>query len=187
MINLFAYAVVELLLLWVLWLFPFARQRVTTPKRQSNVLAPESKWGIALEMAGVACAWFWWPNTPVPGLARILSSMLLAPIGVVFGWLAVRHLGKQLRILAGLYPDHELIRTGPYAVVRHPVYASFFLMMLATGLLFARWPMLLAAIVLYIVGTEIRIRAEEGLLRARFGEEFEAYRRKVPAYLPFVR
>ena len=105
----------------------------------------------------------------------------------MFGWLSVRHLGKQLRILAGLYADHELIRTGPYAIVRHPVYASLFLMTLATGLLFARWPLLLLSIALYIAGTEIRIRAEEGLLRARFGEEFEEYRRQVPAYLPFLR
>jgi protein-S-isoprenylcysteine O-methyltransferase Ste14 len=47
--------------------------------------------------------------------------------------------------------------------------------------------MLLLSIALYIAGTEIRIHAEEGLLRARFGEKFEAYRRSVPAYLPFLR
>jgi protein-S-isoprenylcysteine O-methyltransferase Ste14 len=133
------------------------------------------------------CAWFWWPNTSVPGPARIIPSMVLAPAGTVFGWLAVRHLGKQLRVLAGLYPDHELVRTGPYAVVRHPVYASLFLMLLATGLLFARWPMLVLGVGLYIAGTEIRIHAEEGLLRARFGAEFDAYHAKVPAYLPFLR
>jgi protein-S-isoprenylcysteine O-methyltransferase Ste14 len=120
-------------------------------------------------------------------LARIIASMVLAPVAALFGWLSVRHLGKQLRILAGLYADHELIRTGPYAIVRHPVYASLFMMMLATGLLFARWPVLLLSIALYIAGTEIRIHAEEGLLRARFGEEFEEYRRRVPAYLPFLR
>ncbi|MGA2131709.1 MAG: isoprenylcysteine carboxylmethyltransferase family protein [Bryobacteraceae bacterium] len=183
----FAIASLELLAMWVVWLYPFARKRFTGPKRQSNVMAHSGNWGLALETAGIACAWFWLPNTPVPGLARIVPAMLLAPAGALFGWLAVRHLGKQLRVLAGLYPDHELIRTGPYAVVRHPVYASLFLMMLASGLLFARWPMLLLGIVLYIAGTEIRIHAEEGLLRARFGAEFDAYRAKVPAYLPFLR
>jgi len=185
--NLFAIAVLELLAMWVLWLYPFARKRFTGPKRQSEVMAHSGNWGLALESAGIFFAWLWLPNTSVPGPARIIASMVLAPVGTVFGWLAVRHLGKQLRILAGLYADHELIRTGPYAVVRHPVYASLFLMMLATGLLFARWPLLLLSIALYIAGTEIRIHAEEGLLRTRFGEHFEDYRRKVPAYLPFVR
>jgi protein-S-isoprenylcysteine O-methyltransferase Ste14 len=186
-VTLFALAVVELLAMWVLWLYPFLRKRFTGPKRASTVMAHSGNWGLALESAGIFFAWCWLPNTPLPGLARMIASMVLAPVAAVFGWLAVRHLGKQLRILAGLYADHELIRTGPYAVVRHPVYASLFLMMLATGLLFARWPLLLLSIALYIAGTEIRIHAEEGLLRARFGEEFEAYRKSVPAYLPFLR
>ncbi|HUE04286.1 MAG TPA: isoprenylcysteine carboxylmethyltransferase family protein [Bryobacteraceae bacterium] len=184
---LFGIAALELLVMWVLWLFPFLRKRFTGPKRQANVIAHRADWGLALETAGIFLAWLWLPNTPIPGPARAIASMVLAPIATVFGWLAVRHLGKQLRILAGLYADHELIRTGPYAIVRHPVYASLFLMMLATGLLFARWPLLLLSIVLYIAGTEIRIHAEEGLLRERFGEEFEEYRRQVPAYLPFLR
>jgi len=185
--NLFVIGVLELMAMWVLWLFPFLVKRFTGPKRQAVVMAHKADWGLALESAGIFFAWFWMPNTPVPAPARIVASMVLAPAATVFGWLAVRHLGKQLRILAGLYADHELIRTGPYAVVRHPVYASLFMMLLATGLLFARWPMLLLGVALYIAGTEIRIHAEEGLLRERFGQEFEDYRRKVPGYLPFLR
>jgi protein-S-isoprenylcysteine O-methyltransferase Ste14 len=185
--TLFAIAAIELVALWVVWLYPFMRKRFTGEKRQSEVMAHAGDWGLALESAGILFAWVWLPNTTVPGTARIVASMALAPAGVIFGWLAVRHLGKQLRILAGLYADHELIRTGPYAIVRHPVYASLFAMMLATGLLFARWPMLLLSVALYIAGTEIRIHAEEGLLRTRFGAEFEEYRRRVPAYLPLLR
>jgi protein-S-isoprenylcysteine O-methyltransferase Ste14 len=184
---LFGIASIEVVVMWVVWLYPFMRKRFTGPKRQSEVMAHSGDWGLALESAGIFCAWCWLPGTTVPGAARIVVSMVLAPVGTVFGWLAARHLGKQLRVLAGLYSDHELIRTGPYAIVRHPVYATLFMMMLATGLLFARWPMLILGVVLYIVGTEIRIHAEEGLLRARFGAEFEEYRRRVPAYLPFVR
>jgi len=186
-VILFAAAATELVAMWVLWLYPFMRKRFSGPKRHSNVMAHTGDWGLALESAGIFFAWLWLPNTPTPGIARMVASMVLAPVGTLFGWLAVRHLGKQLRILAGLYADHELIRTGPYAIVRHPVYASLFLMMVATGLLFARWQVLLLSVALYIAGTEIRIHAEEGLLRARFGEEFEEYRRKVPAYLPFLR
>jgi len=184
---LFGVAAIELVAMWVVWLYPFLRKRFTDPKRESTVVAHSGNWGLALESLGISFAWFWMPNTTLPGPARMIASMVLAPVAAVSGWLAVRHLGKQLRIMAGLYADHELIRTGPYAIVRHPVYASLFMMMLATGLLFARWPMLLLSIALYIAGTEIRIHAEEGLLRARFGEEFEEYRRKVPAYLPFLR
>ncbi len=185
--TLFGIGALELFAMWVLWLYPFLRKRFAGPKRESEVMAHVGDWGLALETLGIFCASCWLPNTPLPGPARIVPAMVLAPAGTLFGWLAVRHLGKQLRILAGLYADHELIRSGPYAVVRHPVYASLFLMMLANGLMFARWPMLLLGIVLYIAGTEIRIHAEEGLLRARFGAQFEEYRKSVPAYLPLLR
>jgi protein-S-isoprenylcysteine O-methyltransferase Ste14 len=183
----FGFALVVLLASWIFWLYPFLRKRFTGPKREANIMAPRGKWGLLLQSTGIFLAWFWIPGTEAPGVARMTASMILAPLATVFGWLAVRHLGKQLRIQAGLYPDHELIRTGPYSIVRHPVYASLFLIMLATGLLFARWPVLLLAIALYIAGTEIRIGAEEGLLQARFGTEFESYKTKVPAYLPFLR
>jgi len=185
--GLYQFAVLELVAAWVVWSYPFVRKRFSGPKRASNVMAHSGDWGLALETAGIFLAWFRLPHSPEPDPARVIASMALAPCGAIFGWLAVRHLGKQLRILAGLYPDHELIRRGPYAVVRHPVYASMFLMLLATGLLFAWWPLFLLGIALYVIGTEIRIHAEEGLLRTRFGPEFEAYRREVPAYLPFIR
>jgi protein-S-isoprenylcysteine O-methyltransferase Ste14 len=183
----FKIAVIELLALWVVWLYPFLRRRFSGPKRESNVLAPHGNWGLLLESLGIFFAWFRVPGTPAPPEACMAASMILAPLSTVFAWAAVRHLGKQLRIFAGLYPDHELIRTGPYRIVRHPVYLSLFLMMLATGLLFAKWPFLLLAIALYIAGTEIRIHAEEGLLYARFQAEFEDYRSSVPAYIPFLR
>ena len=187
MSTLYQIAIAELVAMWLLWAYPFLRKRFTGPKRQSNVMAHSGDWGLALETFGMFLAWLRLPHAPEPPVWRIVVSMALAPPGALFGWYAVRHLGKQLRILAGLYPDHELIRTGPYAIVRHPVYASMFLMMLATGFLLAQWMLFLLGIALYIVGTEIRIHAEEGLLRARFGTAFEDYRREVPAYLPFLR
>jgi len=103
------------------------------------------------------------------------------------GWRAVAHLGRQFRIQAGLYDDHELVRTGPYGIVRHPIYSSLFGMLLGTMLLFSdlRWAPL--PIALFIAGTEIRVRSEDALLASRFGADFENYRRSVPAYIPFVR
>jgi len=71
--------------------------------------------------------------------------------------------------------------------VRHPVYASMLGMLLATGFAWSSWPQLLAALVIFLVGTEIRVRAEDGLLAGRFGESFTAYRSRVRAYIPFLR
>jgi protein-S-isoprenylcysteine O-methyltransferase Ste14 len=72
-------------------------------------------------------------------------------------------------------------------VVRHPIFASLLGLLLATGLTITQWPALLASLAIFLVGTEIRVRAEEALLGARFGAEFEAYRKRTAAYIPFVR
>jgi protein-S-isoprenylcysteine O-methyltransferase Ste14 len=121
------------------------------------------------------------------GAARTVLGMAVAIPAVVMAWQAVLHLGKQFRLHAGLYDDHELVRTGPYAIVRHPIYSSLMAMLVADCLLLTQWPWALVALAMYIAGTEIRVRSEDRLLASRFPEEFAAYRRRVPAYLPFVR
>jgi protein-S-isoprenylcysteine O-methyltransferase Ste14 len=57
-------------------------------------------------------------------------------------------------------------------------------MLLATGIAVSYWPALLIALFVFFIGTIIRIRSEERLLRETFGAEFEAYTQRVPALLP---
>ena len=113
------------------------------------------------------------------------TSFLAA--GCVLSWTAVGALGRQWRIDAGLNVDHQLIRSGPYSLVRHPIYTSMLCVFLGTGLIITPWFLFLAALVLFIAGTEIRVRTEDSLLASRFGEEFTNYKRYVPAYVPWLR
>jgi protein-S-isoprenylcysteine O-methyltransferase Ste14 len=142
--------------------------------------------GLVLEGVSFAIIWSFWRSQP-PSLAESLAAFVLAGGSVLLGGLALRELGLHWRIHAVVTENHELIHTGPYSVVRHPIYSSLLGMLLATGLLVTSLPALAAAIAVYIVGTEIRIYAEEGLLRRRFGAEFEAYRARVKAYIPYIR
>jgi protein-S-isoprenylcysteine O-methyltransferase Ste14 len=95
--------------------------------------------------------------------------------------------GKQWRYEAALSEDREPIQTDPYRWVRHPIYASLFGMLQATGCAWTWWPLFVAAVIAFLVGTEIRVRAEDGLLAERFQESFTAYRSRVRAYIPFIR
>jgi len=80
------------------------------------------------------------------------------------------------------------VRSGPYCVVRHPIYTSMFCMLLGTGLLLATpLLLLLPSIFLFIIGTEIRVRIEDGLLASRFGDQFRDYQRRVAAYIPYLK
>jgi protein-S-isoprenylcysteine O-methyltransferase Ste14 len=101
--------------------------------------------------------------------------------------IAARHLDKQWRFEAALSEDHKLITTGPYRWLRNPIYASMFGMLLATGFAKTWWPLMVMGVVFFVMGTEIRVHAEERLLAARFGEDFARYKAKTPAYFPFIR
>ncbi|HET8946776.1 MAG TPA: isoprenylcysteine carboxylmethyltransferase family protein [Candidatus Polarisedimenticolia bacterium] len=112
------------------------------------------------------------------GVASLLvASLLLARA-------AVRTLGKQWSITARVLESHRLVTEGPYRFVRHPIYTAMLGMLLATGVALSRWEATLVAIPLYAVGTLVRIRAEERLLRETFGAEYEAYIRRVGAFVP---
>jgi protein-S-isoprenylcysteine O-methyltransferase Ste14 len=73
-----------------------------------------------------------------------------------------------------------------YARVRHPIYTGMLGMLLATGLAASRPAALLAGLIVFWVGTLIRIRSEERLLRAAFGAEYDNYARRVPAVVPWI-
>jgi protein-S-isoprenylcysteine O-methyltransferase Ste14 len=79
---------------------------------------------------------------------------------------------------------HKLATEGPYRFVRHPIYSGMLGMLLATGLVISHWLALIAAIVICFIGTVIRIKSEERLLREALGPEFESYARSAPALVP---
>ena len=99
---------------------------------------------------------------------------------------SVKTLGKQWAIAARIVEEHQLITDGPYRYVRNPIYTGMFGMLLATGLTVTNWYGLVIASVVFYVGTLIRVKREEALLRAAFGNLFEDYARRVPALIPNV-
>jgi protein-S-isoprenylcysteine O-methyltransferase Ste14 len=180
-------ALAELILCWIVWVFAFVGARRTARGQQKAVRAPASRWGILLVAIGFGLVWVQVrPSGFHKSPAALIASMLLAPPSAALAWAAVRHLGKQWRYEAALSPNHELIQTGPYRFLRHPIYASMFGMLLSAGLCLTWWPMLLAGIAFFLLGTEIRVHAEERLLAAHF-PAYAGYRARTRAYLPFLR
>jgi len=181
-------ALAELAGCWILWSLAFIKPRKQAAGQQAVVAAPVAKWGILLQMFGFALVWAY--IRPVgfqKAPASLVVSMILGPASVVLVWMAARHFGKQWRFEAALIQDHDLVRTGPYRFIRHPIYASMLGMLLATGFAWTWWPMFAGAVVAYLAGTEIRVRAEDRLLEERFQEAFVAYRSRVRAYIPGLR
>ncbi len=127
------------------------------------------------------------PFLPVDWRAQYIVATLMVVLvlaSLIFVAAAVRTLGKQWSLQARVLEHHELIRHGPYRIVRHPIYTGMFGMLVAGSLAYGHWLSLLIASVVYCVGTIIRIRSEEKLLRQQFGSAYEEYAREVPAFIP---
>ncbi|MGD1064846.1 MAG: isoprenylcysteine carboxylmethyltransferase family protein [Terracidiphilus sp.] len=181
-------AVAELLVAFAVFSLVFFKQGLISRRQKKAVRAPASLWGVLLQTIGFAFAWAYLrPDGFSKSASELVVSMILAPLSVALAWAAVRHLGKQWRYEAALSADHELIRTGPYRWIRHPIYASMLGMTLATLAAWTWWPMGIASLVFFLAGTEVRVRAEERLLAERFGAEFADYRKNTRAFIPFLR
>ncbi len=149
--------------------------------------APLSMVGLLLEGVAILLILSWRKQLSGTSNATALAAIAIALWSVYLASESVRHLGRQWRIKAVVTADHELITTGPYGLIRHPIYLALMGMALSTALLITQTKGLLIALVIYLIGTEIRVYAEDGILRQRFGAEFDNYAHRVKAYLPFVR
>jgi protein-S-isoprenylcysteine O-methyltransferase Ste14 len=86
---------------------------------------------------------------------------------------------------AQLFAGHRLITAGPYALMRHPMYAGLIVATWGALLLYRTWTTAFLAVT--FLGLAVRARREEQALAAEFGAEWEAYRRRVPGWVPWKR
>jgi len=102
----------------------------------------------------------------------------------LFTWWARLHLGRLWSGSVTRKEGHRVVDTGPYALVRHPIYTGLLAATLVTAAAEATVPALLA-FVLIAVGFYLKARIEENFLRQELGDAYDAYRRRVPMLLPF--
>lgn len=180
-------ALAELALCWVAWSLAFIMARVRAAGQKKAAKASASWWGIFLNLLGFGLILAdVHPFGYAKSLPSLIASMVLAPPAVVLAWAATVHLGENWRYEAAINEEHKLVMTGPYARVRHPIYLSMLLMMLATGAAWTWWPMLVAGLSFCLLGVEIRVRAEDRLLGERFQDAFYEYEERTRAFIPFL-
>ncbi len=111
--------------------------------------------------------------------AAITAAVLLFSI-----W-ARHHLGNNWSQAVTLKKDHELITSGPYALVRHPIYTGLLLAIVGCAVARGEWRGVLAVVLVFFALWQ-KLKLEEKWMRAQFGESYQAYSRRVPALLPFL-
>jgi protein-S-isoprenylcysteine O-methyltransferase Ste14 len=180
-----ATALAILVIGFLAWFLPFPLAGWSRASPQKRDL--RWRWGLLLEVLAYAVLWVGGlHHAPVPAW-RLALAVVFLTLATVLSWTSTRALGRYLRFAAAVDTDHQLIRSGPYRIVRHPIYASMLCLMLGMASI-ATTPVYFAvALALFLAGTEIRVRIEDKLLAERFGEEFRDYQRSTPAYIPLIR
>ena len=95
-----------------------------------------------------------------------------------------RALGKHWTAIMALSDEHEIVQSGPYAVVRHPMYSAFFIIGIGFGLVSANWLIVVIYMLPLILMVATRLKDEEEMMIERFGEEYRAYMQKTGSLLP---
>jgi protein-S-isoprenylcysteine O-methyltransferase Ste14 len=148
--------------------------------------------GVLLQSLSYAVVWSMGRHafTPMFSGSKTLEIVLavlavVAAAGsVLMVMAAIKTLGKEWSLTARLVEGHHLATEGPYRFLRHPIYTGMLGMLLASGLAISHWTALLVALPVFFVGTVIRVRSEEKLLREAFGADFDAYTQRVAAFVP---
>ena len=122
-----------------------------------------------------------WSWPAITGWTGVLAAMS----GLCFAVWARGWLGEMWSATVALKHDHKLIETGPYALVRHPIYAGI-LLGYAASMMVAGTLAAVAGFVLVSLSYAAKILREEKFLRAQLGRDYEDYAKRVKAIIPGV-
>lgn len=175
--------------LWCAWFIswliaaPWSGRTEARPKASTEILPR------VLTVGGVAVLFnsrYVFPGTEIWRTPETVGWALVAltTAGFLFCWWARIHLGRMWSSSVTRKADHRIIDTGPYALVRHPIYTGIITASAAAAIDDAT-PGALIGLVLIVLGFWVKARLEERFLRAELGAEaYEAYFRRTAMLFP---
>lgn len=163
--------------------------RETIFSREESVVLIAARAILGLPLLGAIFVYllfpgrFLWMRLSVP-LSLRWTGICLA--GLSLGILIWVHLalGKNFATSIRLKNGHTLVKTGPYGLIRHPMYSAYFVLFLAAFLITENWVIGASGAAVILLLMTVRLRFEEDLLVGRFGKDYVAYRELTPKFLP---
>ena len=178
--------------LWLAWIgYWWVSSRDVKPTARREPFSSRIRYIGPLVVAGLLLAV---PALPVPFLRErfvpftspiFATATAITAAGLLFSVWARRHLGRNWSGTVTIKEDHELITTGPYAIVRHPIYTGLLLAFVGSAIAVGEWRGVAAAVLAFL-SFLFKLRIEERWMKERFGDAYHAYCQHVPALVPFV-
>jgi len=164
-----------------------AKAESGTAKAKSS----RSRLGVFIQMLGFFAAGFGAILVALPttsplalGEGLVVAALMLLALGLFTS--AARAMGANWSIVARMREGHELVTSGVFARIRHPIYTAMGAFLVAMAIAFGHEYGLLFGFPLFAIGTWIRISEEEKLLRGEFGAAYDDYAARVKRFVPGV-
>lgn len=173
--------------LWLAWIVSWHVAALWRGDKRDEAPRRAYRLHFAIAIAGFFLAFSAWPPMarlwPASAVVGWLSVALTAA-GFGFAWWARIHLGKLWSGGVVLREEHKVVDSGPYALVRHPIYTGLFMAVIAMALVRAT-PLSLLGAALFVLGFTLKARVEERFLEAAL-PGYAAYRRRVGMIVPGI-
>ena len=137
-----------------------------------------------LSTTRIPAPWLYLQLWPV-GLWPFWLGAAVTVAGLLFAVWAREHLGRNWSRSVTIKEDHELITSGPYAVVRHPIYTGILAGFLGMAIAISEVRGFVVFVLVFFV-LRIKLRMEEQWMRSQFGETYDAYADQTAALVPYV-
>jgi protein-S-isoprenylcysteine O-methyltransferase Ste14 len=177
---------------WIVFVAYWAVGALKT-RKTVNQESFASRYGtLSLEILGFVLLFSDWAAIGPLAYHLLRRTYTLEVAGVALVWIGIAialwarwHLGQYWSARVTLKEDHKLIRTGPYAYFRHPIYSGIELAAIGSALVIDHWRCAVG-VCLIILGYWIKAKKEESMLLAQFGEAFKEHRHKTGFLIPKI-
>ena len=173
--------------LWLAWIVSWHVAALWRGAKREEAPRREYRLHFAIALVGFLLAFSSWPPmAPLwPASAALGWAMVaLTVTGFALAWWARIHLGKLWSGGVVLRDEHRVVDSGPYALVRHPIYTGLFMAVTAMALERAT-PLALLGAALFVLGFTLKARVEERFLEQAL-PGYADYRRRVGMIVPGI-
>ena len=179
--------------LWIAWLLYWrisaagvkAARRRESPASRAAHLLPLAIAFLLLWMDPIAGGGVLFERFLPQSDGTYRTGALLLALGLAFSVWARVYLGRNWSATVTVKEDHELIRSGPYSLVRHPIYTGLLLGFIGTAIVRGEWRGVLAVLIVFVALWR-KLRLEERWMSETFGEEYRRYREHSAALIPYL-
>jgi protein-S-isoprenylcysteine O-methyltransferase Ste14 len=187
--------IIAIYLVWATWLVTWLAASLWSSQSLKRAGIAQELLYRALMFVGVVLLFSFYSNhydiqyrfwdVPRGAVAWVLPAVVA--VGLSFAWWARTHVGHLRSSSVTRKTERRIVDTGPYAAVRHPIYTGIMLAAFATAVAHGTPSSFLGAAIMTVAWI-VKARLEERFLRAELGSEvYDAYAKRVPMLVPFLR